>query len=352
MKTRIHSILARSLTVLLLTSISHATLAEKTVDGPQIHWKYAAWGKPVAWTAVFRELGVFLDKRTNGKFKFTVHFGTLSKPKAILDGLSVGAFQGGTVVAGFYPGKMDAATALDLPFMPYTSTAQLAKATDEYMALPEIKKEFNKWGAMYYMTSALPPFEVIGKGVPPRKLSDWKGVKIRAIGQQGKAMKAIGAVPVGKRGPQVYSALDTNLVSAAAMGLFALEGYKIYELGKWYTTDFGLGSIGAHMAFNLEAYNSLPPQYKALLQEYKDHVGYKVQSKAHAICAVECPKVFKKAGLTEVKYTQADRDEFAAKAAKPVWSDWIKKMNKKGYDGQKLFDTLFNSLKKNANAQP
>ena len=58
---------------------------------------------------------------------------------------------------------MDAGTALDLPFLPYSSTAQLAKATDDYIAQTTLKKEFKKWGTMYFMTIALPPFEVIGK---------------------------------------------------------------------------------------------------------------------------------------------------------------------------------------------
>ncbi|MGE0580264.1 MAG: C4-dicarboxylate ABC transporter substrate-binding protein, partial [Reyranella sp.] len=63
----------------------------KIVDGPEIKWKLAAWGKPRAATQNIETLRKFLDERTGGKFKIQIGYESFGQPKELLDLLKVGS---------------------------------------------------------------------------------------------------------------------------------------------------------------------------------------------------------------------------------------------------------------------
>ncbi len=322
--------------------------AAEMVDGPRVHWNYAGWGKPRASSVIYENFGKFMKERTGGKFSFTVHWGTLSKPRAVLDGLSLGAYQSGTFCASYYPAKLPAHTGLDLPFLPINTFEQLQGVTEDYYGNETLKKETAKWNSMYFASSLLPLYEVVGKGDAPKSLDDWQGLRIRALGQQGKAMEKLGAVPTSVPAPDVYTSMDRGLIDAAGFAYYAHESYRTYELGTWFTSGLDVGSIACGMLFNTNAYEELPQQYKDLIAEYKDSdMGYKAQIAAYEATEVALPKKFIEKGLTEVKISKAERAEFKKVGGEPVWNAWVEQMtNEYGYDGQALLDILLTSAEK------
>ena len=150
---------------------------------------FSLWGKPRASSTATINFAKYLEERTGGNFTMTIHWGTLSKPRAVLDGLSLGAFQGGAFCASYYPAKLPAHTGLDLPFLPINNFQALQGVTEDYYGNEILQKETEKWNSFFHMSSLLPLYEVVGKGEPPKSLEDWKGMRIRALGQQGKAMQ-------------------------------------------------------------------------------------------------------------------------------------------------------------------
>ena len=54
-------------------------------------------------------------------------------------------------------------------------------------------------------------------------LEDFKGMRIRSLGQQGKAMAKLGAVPTSVPAPEVYTSLDRGLLDAAGFAYYAHE---------------------------------------------------------------------------------------------------------------------------------
>ena len=50
---------------------------------------------------------------------------------------------------------------------------------------------------------------------------DFKGMRIRSLGQQGKAMAKLGAVPTSVPAPEVYTSLDRGLLDAAGFAYYA-----------------------------------------------------------------------------------------------------------------------------------
>ncbi len=269
----------------------------------------------------------------------------------MLDGLSLGAFQSGTFCASYYPAKLPAHTGLDLPFLPINTFEQLRDVTEDYYGQPILKKETAKWNSIYYASSLLPLYEVVGKGTPPKSLDDWKGLRIRALGQQGKAMEKLGAVPTSVPAPDVYTSMDRGLLDAVGFAYYAHESYRTYELGNWFTSGLDISSIACGMLLNTDAYNQLPAQYKELLAEYKtSSMGYPAQIAAYERTEVEVPKTFIASGLTEVKISKEERAAFKKAGGQPVWDAWAAQMTERyNYDGQALLNLLLSSAEKHAN---
>ena len=71
-----------------------------------------------------------------------------------------------------------------------------------------MQKELGKWNAKLLMSAALPQYEFMGRGPAPRKIEDFKGMRVRALGGIGKAMAAIGAVPTTVTAPETYRAIE------------------------------------------------------------------------------------------------------------------------------------------------
>lgn len=337
--------------VFALGSTICAANAAETVDGPRVHWNYSGWGKPRASSTIYENFAKFMDVRTNGNFIVTIHWGTLSKPRAVLDGLSIGAFQSGTFCASYYPAKLPAHTGLDLPFLPINTFEQLKGVTEEYYDHETLKAETAKWNSMYFAGALLPLYEVVGKGKPPQSLEDWEGLRIRALGQQGKAMEELGAVPTTVPAPDVYTSMDRGLLDAVGFAYYAHESYRTYELADWFTAGLDIGSIACGMLFNQNAYNELPQQYKDLIGEYKgSDMGYKAQIAAYERTEEELPKKFvNEYGLVRVEIGKEERAKFAKVGGKPIWDNWAAEMsNDYGYDGQALLDLLLESAEKYA----
>jgi TRAP-type C4-dicarboxylate transport system substrate-binding protein len=327
---------------------SHAKSEMAVVDGPRIHWDYALWGKSRAITTYLDNMEKWLPERTGGKFTFQLHWGTISKPRAILDNLKAGSFQMGSFCASYYPGKLEAHTGMDLPFLPIDGLSMLKSVTHDYYEHPVLQAEMKQWNAKFYMSSLLPLYEIVGKGDMPTSLDGFKGMRIRSLGQQGKAMEKLGAVPTSVPAPEVYTSMDRGLLDAAGFAYYAHKSYRTFELGNWFTTGLAMGSIACGSMFNSDDYDALPPQYKALFEEFiESDAGYPAQIAALDAAELAAPGEFKAAGLKEWKVNPVERAAFEEAGGKPVWQDWAKSMDAAGYNGQELLDTIFASIKKN-----
>jgi len=331
-----------------LALLATPAAAADMVDGPRIHWDYALWGKSRAVTTYLTNLEKWLPERTGGKFTIQMHWGTISKPRAILDNLKAGSFQSGSFCASYYPGKLSAHTGMDLPFLPIKGLRMLQKVTHEYYKHPTLVKEMDRWNATFNMSSLLPLYEIVGKGDVPKSLDDFKGMRIRALGQQGKAMEKLGAVPTSVPAPEVYTSMDRGLLDAVGFAYYAHKSYRTFELGDWFTSGLAVGSIACGSMFNKDDYAALPPQYQALLDEFvESEAGYPAHIAALDAAEEATPGEFVKAGLKEWKINPEERAAFEAAGGKPVWDDWAKAMDEEGYNGKELLAAIFTAIENN-----
>jgi len=251
---------AIGLSVALIYQGGPNNFAEAAMDGPRVAWKHSTWGKRRAWTEGAEYLSQELPKRTNGKFTFKLYYGEqLSKSKENLDGLSVGAFDSANFCAAYHPKKNRTLNVLDLPFLPIPNFNVQIEIAEVIYAHPIARKNLAKWNTLPWFPSILPQYEYMGKGKAPKTVSDFKGMRLRALGGMGRAAKAIGAIPTTVTATEGYNALARGTVDAFGFPFtYAFSAYKLDEVSEWYTTNMKLGTVNCPIAFNMDSWNSLP----------------------------------------------------------------------------------------------
>lgn len=317
----------------------------QAVDGPKVEWKLGTWGKPRAFTAGIELLAKHVAERTGGKFTVTIGYGTLGGERELLDILSAGALQMATICSSYHPDKHPGYTALDLPFLPLPDFDTQWAVYDAFHAHPYIVQELGKWNAMLYSSNPLPQYEFIGKGKPPRTLADFRGMRVRAIGGIGAAMKNLGAIPTSVPATEVYTSLERGTVDAASFPTtYSHAAYKIHEIGSWYTTNLAPGTVACPTVINRNAWAQLPPQYQKLATEFRPKVK-EVLVEAYQKADEKNLPLFKRK-LTFITYTAAELAEFRKAGAQPVWDAWVAETSAKGVPAKELLDLILQSAAK------
>lgn len=321
-----------------------AGAAAAAVDGPKVTWKLATWGKPRAYTKGLETIKEYVEKESNGNFSITIGYESFGGPKELLDLLKVGALEATSMCSSYHPEKTPAYGVLDLPFLPITDAEVQQRVHDAVHKHPAILNEFAGWNAMPFMSGLLPQYEFIGKGKPPKTLADWKGMRVRAIGGIGGAMKALGAVPTSVDATEVYTSMERGTVDAASFpSTYAHGSYKTYEIGKWFTANLAPGTQACPLVINIDAWKKLPPQYQKLLTDARP-IAYKNLKAAYGVADDKFIPLFKQK-LEFVTYSDKDLDQFRKIGAQPVWDAWIKEREAQGIPGKELLDFVMSQAK-------
>lgn len=316
------------------------------VDGPSVHWNLSTWGKQRGFTASVEEIRDYVAEKTGGKFKIKIHYGeALSKAKENLDGIKLGAFQMAMLCTAYHPAKNPTLSGLDLPFLPFPNMQVQHDVYEAYYHHPAVEKDMARWNAMLLMGSLLPQYEFTGVGKPPLKLSDWKGMRVRALGGIGEAMRKLGAVPTTVTASETYNALERGTVDAASFPFtYAHVSYRLTDIGKWYTANMSPGANNCPVVVNITAYKKLPKAYQDLLIAAKEP-AYKALYAAYEKADAKNLPMMKEKGLQAVTYTPEQLEEFRKVGAKPVWDEWVAKMDSEGLPGDELLQLIMTSAK-------
>ena len=334
----------------LVTGVSLGGIAASTAAqaADKVNWNVSLWGKRRAFTEGVEALVAHVKEKSGGNFNITINYGsTLSKPRENLDGISLGAFEMAAFCASYHPDKNRAVTVLELPMLPIPN-GDVQKAADlEVYNHPYVQKEMAKWNAKLLMSAALPQYEFMGRGPAPRKLADFKGMRVRALGGIGKAMAVIGAVPTTVTAPETYRAIESGTVDAAAFAFYSHFSYKVNEVSTWRTMNLAPGSVNCPTVVNIDAYNGLSDDYKKLLSEGID-AGYAALSKAYGAAIAKYEPVADAAGMEKIEYSAEELAAFREKAAEPVWKAWVEEQTAAGVPAQELLDLVLKTAREAA----
>lgn len=329
-----------------LLAMFAATAAQaQKVDGPDVTWNSSFWGKQRAATAGNEELARIVSERTGGKFKIKVHMGeALSKASENLDGIKLGAFQMAGFCNFYSPGKNPAWMVLALPFLPLDDYAVSRPVREALYKHPAFVADMDKWNAMPYMSIDLPQYEFLGKGKQPMTLEDWQGMRVRAGGGLGDAMRVLGAVPTTVPATETYTAIERGTLDAVSLPFTDSQAaYKIHEVATWFTGNMSPGTTECGLVFNKDAYAKLPPQYQKLLMDVRDEVNT-LQIKAWQDKDKVNLPVFR-SKMKEIIYSDAELKRFQEKAGRPVWDKWVAD-NQSKFDAKGLLEFLLAEIDK------
>lgn len=311
------------------------------IDGPSVFWKISMYGNPRALTSGMEALAEKVAEETGGKFQIKIFYAEqLGPAREALDGLKLNAFEGAGICNFYHPGKNPAWMVFSLPFLPIGDPDVDRYVRKKMFEHPAIVADMAKWNAIPYASGLLPQFEFMGKGTPPEKLEDWKGLQVRAGGGLGDAMEQLGATKQTLSASETLTAFQNGTIDAAAFPFtYAHAAFKIDEEADWYTANMAPGTSECGWVLNKTAYESLPDSYQSLLMDNRDLVLETVQ-KAYAKQDTVNLKKFE-SNLHKIEYSDEQIEQFRNVAGQPVWDKWIAE-NQDSFDAQGVLDALLN----------
>lgn len=332
----------------LATSVSVAALAfafASEAMAADLTWNVSVWGKRRAFTEHLEYLSEKVAEKTGGKFEIKIHYGgALSKPRENLDGIAIGAFEGAQICASYHADKNPTLTVLELPFLGVNDLETEVKVSEAVYKHPAVAKDLARWNAQVLMPSPMPQYNIVGTGDTPHKVADFAGMRVRALGGIGRAMETVGAVPTSVTANEAYTAMDSGTVQAVAFAPHAHLAFNTVEAAKWWTKNLNPGTVQCPVVVNIDAYNALPADFKAALDESVEP-AVKHYMDVYAKVYDKWWPTLDKLNIEQVTYSDEGLADFKAKAGQPLWEAWVKENSAKGIPAQELLDLVQNTLK-------
>ena len=169
-------------------------------------------------------------------------------------------------VLGYTPGRFPKSEVFELPFM--VSKGEPTSVAFQEFVEANSMDEFAGVKLLCVHTHGPGLFHTKD---PVTKLEDLQGMKIRGGSRIiNDMLTRLGAEPVGMPVPQVPEALSTGVISGTTIPWEVTPSHKVAELVKNHTGfsgDRGLYTQTFGFTMNLDRYNSLPDDLKAIIDE-------------------------------------------------------------------------------------
>ncbi len=308
-----------------------------------VEWNVSLWSKRRAFTEGVEKLSELVSVKTNGDFKLNISYGGLSKPKENLDGISIGAFEMAQICSFYHPGKNPTITVLELPFLKDLSLKRVTEIQNKVHTHPVVIKNLSRWNATILMPTPLPQYNIVAKGEVPKRLSGFKGLRIRGPGGMLSVLAEYGAVKTNVPFPEIRQSMDSGVIDGPGGAQHIHLVTKSYAVGNWYTTNLNLGSADCPVIVNSDALAALSDEHRsALLGSVDESVQYYVDNYNQNTIG-KYDAAVKEAGLTAVTFSSEQVAELD-KTAEKVRIAWVEKYSDE-FDAQELLDftaVLFN----------
>ncbi|GLI22552.1 TRAP-type C4-dicarboxylate transport system substrate-binding protein [Xanthobacter flavus] len=210
-----------------------------------------------------------VERDSKGSLKFEYHFGSsLLSGKDIPGGVRDGIADAGYFVGAYIPTEMPVDNFLAefslLNDEPLVMTAVLNEL--ELFNCPQCTDEFKKFNTRFLATYALTPY-VYHCRTEMKKLSDFKGKRVRGISAYADLARALGAVPVNVSPDEGYEALDRGIIDCALHSIAAQKARSYGEAAKFVLLDPLGGFLGAALFdLRIDKWNALTvDQRKAIV---------------------------------------------------------------------------------------
>ena len=251
--------------------------------------------------------------------------GTLTPADKCYDGVAKGISDIGSSVLSYTMGKFPLSEVLDLPLGSRTAATATRMVNDFYNKFKP--KEMDEVQIMYLHAHG--PGFIHNKAKVVGKLEDLKGLKIRATGTTGKVVTYLGATAVGMPMGETYDAISRGVADGVACPMEALQGWKLGEVVKNTTQNFGTAyNLAFFVAMNKSKWNALPPETRKIIEQINEEWIGKTGQAWDEIDKAGADFYLKQGG----KITPLTKAEDArwVKAVQPLFDEYVKEKTAKG----------------------
>ncbi|MGE5545073.1 MAG: TRAP transporter substrate-binding protein [Bacillota bacterium] len=285
-------------------------------------------------------------KATNGQVKVVSYpQETLAKANDIYDGVVNRVCDIGISCFAYTRGRFPVLEVFELPGITYNNSKAASRVAWEGI------KELNPaevQDTKLLMVITTGPGDLFTK-TPVSKLSDLKGMEIRATGLSAKTLAALGASPVGMAQSEAYESLSKGVVKGNLGPAEVLQGWKQAEVTRFITRTPFLYNTLFFVTMNKEVWNSLSPENQSAIEE----VNNKYFDVASGLWDKQNEDAMKYAveeeGMQVINLSDAET-KLWIDLVTPVQQDYIESMKKLNLNGQQIIDTV-KALASKYNAQ-
>ncbi len=239
-------------------------------DYPEIKFRYATgFPKAVYMNGPAIWFAEEVEKRSAGKIRVQMHFGgSLGKSNEILDLVSKGAIDMGSVVQGYFTSALPfGAMTNSLPLTFFDGEAVMRTAMKMDRESADQIAEYERNNIKPLINRYLPNYKLICTK-PVKTVKEFEGLKIRTFGNyMPKMFAALKATPVNVLPVEMYEALKRGSMDCSYLTYPFFVVFKLYEVAP-YVIDVKFGGINAYyLAMNKRKFDSLPGKVQDLLVE-------------------------------------------------------------------------------------
>lgn len=288
-------------------------------------------------------------KATNGSVKVTIYPNdVLFPPTQAWEGVKSGIADVTYMNSAYFSAICELTDVSTLPFVIPSGEVGSKAVWDLVQKYPEMQAQFND--VKLISIWATEPYYFVSNTKLYKTLSDFKGQKFRmAGGPATDMMKLLGGAAMTFSMSDSYMNMQKGVINGAAVPSEAVVGFKFYEVATYYT--YVPTVAASHMlVMNKDTWNGFPPDIqKAITGVSGDTLGVTIGRDVFDKANLDMKQIVLKGGYKMNEYT-VPADELAKwidAAGKPVWANWIKKVQGKTKNAQQMLDDL-NSLVKSA----
>lgn len=276
-----------------------------------------------------------VEKESDGKLKIEL-FGSMQlggKPPDVYDQVKNGVVDIGWTLPGYKAGIFPVTSAFELPFI--GAPAHIVSPAIDTFVRKHAQKEWSDVHPIVVHSAGLSLLHMKSRKI--EKLEDLGGLKIRTPSRlSSAALEALGATPVPIPSLKMTEALMHDLVDGVVTPWSIALAIRVIDVTKFHTETTLHEPILA-MMMNKQSYGKLSPELKKVIdsnsgEEVAREFGRRWENDDKPGIAKA-----KKQGDEIIRISEEEEVRWR-KATQPVYNNWIKEMDGKGYSGSKLVE--------------
>ncbi|MGB3222848.1 MAG: TRAP transporter substrate-binding protein DctP [Desulforhopalus sp.] len=243
------------------------------------------------------------------------------------------------VNTGVSPGVFPLSELFQVPGIASTIAASNLAFNDLFMKYPEFEKQFSS--KVKYLATSQFLLSDLHSIKPVRNLEDLKGLKIGCqTPESARALELLGASASVIAWPDMYVQLERGVVDGVVAAWAIVNITHLHEKAKYHTL-LRLSPGIAHWMFNRRTWNKFTPEeqerFELLAASLSNKTAWSVVSTSHDMRFKE---ITSEKGHETIELSPTDR-EHLKELFKPLWDEWTKRMNTKGYPAEAIMqDTI------------